>query len=112
MSTDFNLISELHDKSLIMKTEGYINNVGGEKILQEFNKYIESGINKVVLDLEKTKVVNSIGISYLIDIVEKLSQNNGKLYFTNLDPTIEKTFNIMGLFQFAQKADSIDAALE
>ena len=32
----------------------------------------------------------------------------GKLYFTNLDPAIEKTFTIMGLFQFAEKVDSID----
>ena len=29
MSTDFNLISELHDKTLVIKTEGYINNIGG-----------------------------------------------------------------------------------
>jgi anti-anti-sigma regulatory factor len=63
------------------------------------------------MDLQESKVVNSIGISYLIEIIEKLNENNGKLYFTNLDPTIEKTFNIMGLFTFAEKADSIEDAL-
>ncbi len=112
MSTDFNLITELHNKTLVLKTEGYINNDGGEKILQEFSKHMNVGINRVVLDLEKSKVVNSIGISYLIDMVEQLIQNNGKLFFTNLDPSIEKTLNIMGLFQFAEKADSVDSALE
>jgi anti-anti-sigma factor len=112
MSTDFNLITELHNKTLVLKTEGYINNDGGEKILQEFSKHMNLGINRVVLDLEKSKVVNSIGISYLIDMVEQLIQNNGKLFFTNLDPSIEKTLNIMGLFQFAEKADSVDSALE
>ena len=39
MSTEFNLISELHDKTLVIKTEGYINNIGGEKIVQEIAKY-------------------------------------------------------------------------
>ncbi|MBT8382141.1 MAG: STAS domain-containing protein [Ignavibacteria bacterium] len=112
MSTDFNLLTELHDNTLVLKTEGYINNTGGEKILQEFSKHMDGGINRVILDLEKSNVVNSIGISYLIDIVEQLNENNGKLIFTNLDPTIEKTFNIMGLFQFAEKADSVDSALE
>ena len=34
MSTDFNLLAELHDKTLVIKTEGYINNTGGEKIVQ------------------------------------------------------------------------------
>ena len=109
MSTDFNLISELHDKTLVIKTEGYINNTGGEKIVEEFTKH--TGISKLILNLEKSKVVNSIGISHLIEVIEKLNQGNGKLVFTNLDPTIEKTFAIMGLFQFAGKADTVEAAL-
>lgn len=109
MSTEFNLISELHDKTLVIKTEGYINNTGGEKIVQEFAK--NSGISKVILNLENSKVVNSIGISHLIEIIEKLNQSNGKLIFTNLDPTIEKTFTIMGLFQFAEKANSVESVL-
>lgn len=111
MSTDFNIISEIRENILIMKTEGYINNTAGEKIVEEFSKNYSGNINKVVMDLEKSKVVNSIGISYLIDLIEKLNESNGKLVFTNLDPTIEKTFNIMGIFQFAEKADSIDSAL-
>lgn len=112
MSSDFNIISETHNEALVMRTDGYINNIAGEKILDEFTKNFSGSMNKVVMDLGKSKVVNSIGISYLIDIIEKLNQSNSKLIFTNLDPTIEKTFNIMGIFQFAQKADSVEAALK
>jgi len=110
MNTDFNLVSELHDKTLVIKTEGYINNTGGEKIVQEFSKH--SDINRLILNLEKSKVVNSMGVSYLIEVIEKLNKDNGKLVFTNLDPTIEKTFAIMGLFQFAEKADTVETALK
>ncbi len=111
MLTDFNLTSEFKDNSLIMKTSGYINNTAGEKITDEFMKHKDEGVKKVIMDLQDSKVVNSIGISYLIEIIEKLNENKGKLYFTNLDPTIEKTFHIMGLFTFAEKADSIEDAL-
>jgi anti-anti-sigma regulatory factor len=45
-------------------------------------------------------------------MLEKLSETNGKLIFTNLDPTIDKTFTIMGLFQFASKATTVDEALK
>ena len=76
MSTDFNLISELHDKTLVIKTDGYINNTGGEKIVQEFTKH--AGVSKLILNLQKSKVVNSIGISHLIEIIEKLNHGNGK----------------------------------
>lgn len=110
MSTEFNLISELHDKTLVIKTEGYINNTGGEKIVQELEKHTD--VDKLILNLENSKVVNSIGISHLIEVIEKLGQANGKLVFTNLDPTIEKTFSIMGLFQFADKADTVESALK
>ncbi len=109
MVADFNLTSELKDDKLIIKTTGYINNTGGEKIVQEFNKH--SDIKKLILNLEESKVVNSIGISHLIEIIEKLNDKNGKLIFTNLDPIVEKTFTIMGLFQFAEKADSVESAL-
>jgi len=111
MLTDFNLSSEFKDNSLIMKTSGYINNVAGEQISEEFTKHKDGGVKKVIMDLKESKVVNSIGISYLIEIIEKLNESNGKLYFLNLDPTIEKTFSIMGLFQFAEKTDSVEDAL-
>jgi anti-anti-sigma factor len=110
MSTEFNLVAELHEKTLVIKTNGYINSAGGEKIVEEFSKH--NGINKLILNLENSKVVNSIGISHLIEVIEKLNQTDGKLVFTNLDPTIEKTFTIMGLFQFAEKADTVESALK
>lgn len=111
MSADFNISSELRDDTLIIKTDGYINNIAGEKIVEEFLNNFKDGMNKVVMDLEKTKVVNSFGISYLIDVIEKLSEKNARLIFTNLDLTIEKTFDTMGIFQFAEKADSTESAL-
>ncbi len=111
MISDFNLISEIKNNSLVMATEGYINNNGGQKITEEFYDKKNDDINKVILNLEKTKVVNSIGISFLIEIIEKLNESGGKLVFTNLDPSIDKTFTIMGLFHFAKKADSIEEAL-
>ena len=72
MSTDFNLVKELHDKTLVLKTEGYINLTAGEQIVEEFSKHFNGGINKLIMDLEKSRVVNSIGVSCLIEIVEKV----------------------------------------
>jgi anti-sigma B factor antagonist len=112
MSSDFNLITELQNNTLVMKTEGYINNTAGERMVQEFTNKFNASANKVIIDLEKSKMINSIGISYLLEIIETLNEKEGKLVFVNLDPTIEKTFKIMGLFQFAGKADSLNSALE
>lgn len=105
---EFELSSELVNNILKIKTDGYINNSGGEIIVNEFNKHYDNGVTKVLIDIEKSKVVNSIGISFLIEIIEKLNDKGGKLYFSNLDPSIEKTFTIMGIFQFAEKVNSVE----
>ncbi|MCB0730187.1 MAG: STAS domain-containing protein [Ignavibacteriae bacterium] len=110
MVTDFNLETTKQENCLVMKTFGYINNIGGQKIVDVFNEHKDNGINNFILNLSESKIVNSIGISYLIEVIEKLNNSNGKLIFTNLDPTIEKTFTIMGLFQFAEKADTVEDA--
>lgn len=112
MSSEFNLIAEKKDNCVVINTTGYINNIGGQKIVDEFYKHNGKGINNVILNLAQSNVVNSIGISFLIEIIEKLNQSNGNLIFTNLDPSIEKTFTIMGLFQFAKKADNLEDALK
>lgn len=109
MDAELTLSSMIKQDFLIIETDGYINNQGGEKIAEEAYKHIDLGIKKVVLDLDKSKIVNSIGISILIEIIEKLDDIDGKLFFTNLDPTVEKTFNIMGLFQFADKVESTES---
>ncbi len=84
--------------------------LGVKRSFRNFSKH--NSINKLILNLENSKVVNSIGISHLIEVIENLNQSGGKLVFTNLDPTIEKTFTIMGLFQFAEKADTLELALK
>jgi anti-anti-sigma factor len=112
MEADFTLTSEICDDVLVLHTSGYVNNVGGEKIAREFNKHFEQGLKKVVIDLEKSKVVNSIGISFLIEIIDQLNDKEGQLIFTNLEPAIDKTLSIMGLFNYAGKEATVEAALE
>ncbi len=111
MEQELKLTSEIKDDCLIMTTSGYVNNTGGEKITAEFNKHFDQGTHKIIINLADSKVVNSIGISFLIEIIEKLNDSYGKLVFTNMDPAIEKTLTIMGLFNFAAKENSVEDAL-
>jgi len=112
MSGEFNVQTEIRDNTFLIRTEGYINNTAGERISKLFSENSASEIKNAIFDLEKSKVINSIGISYLLEVIELLNERNGKIIFVNLDPSIEKTFKIMGLFQFAQVSESLDAAMQ
>ena len=78
---------------------GYINNVGGEKVVQTCDEFATQGVSSFILNLDGCTIVNSIGVSFLIELVEKVKEDSGRLAFCCASPTIAKTFRIMGLLQ-------------
>jgi anti-anti-sigma factor len=111
MDQQFTLTADVRDECLVLTTSGYINNVGGEAIAAECQKHFAKGVKDVILNVEQSKVVNSIGMSYLIEVIEQLQEIGGTLVFTHLDPAVEKMLAIMGLFKFAGKEATVDDAL-
>ena len=96
----------------VVRTEGYINREGGEEIERCIQTLLEGGVSRIVLNLEKTKIVNSIGISILIEVLERMMERKGALAFCRLTPTIDKTFRIMGLAQYAEIFPTQDEAMK
>ena len=101
MTESLKLTIERRDGLAVIYTEGYINNQGGEEIARAAYSLLDEGQRILLLNLTGTKIINSIGISILIEIIEKMLEVEGKLAFCALTPTIEKTFHIMGLAQYA-----------
>lgn len=108
MDQTFTLESKQSNGKLILTTHGYINQVGGEQIAEQAYAAIDSGIFAIVLDLADSNVANSIGISILLEIIEKLQDVEGKLYMMNLSTSLDKMLTIMGLFHFAERISSVD----
>jgi anti-anti-sigma factor len=86
----------------IVRTDGYINNLGAERIEQECDAMIERGFRKFIINFEKSPIINSMGLSILIGIIERMLEINGVLAFTDLTPVNSETMEIMGLTQYAQ----------
>jgi len=107
----FSLSVEEKNDIVVIKTDGYINNVAGEKIAQSCYEKIDGGIKKFLLDLEKSSIVNSIGVSIIIEIIEKLEDVDGHIGYYNLAPIVAKTFKIMGLVQYSTIYESEEEAL-
>ena len=97
---------------IIISTTGYFNNVAGDAVLDVFTEKMETGSKNFLIDMGDSKVVNSIGVSILIEIIEKLQEIDGKMAFTNLAGIVEKTFNIMGITKYCEIYDSVDAGVE
>ncbi len=96
----------------LVAASGYINNEGGQAIADVINGLLERGATALLIDLEGTRIINSIGVSILLEVLEKLMERNGRLAFCNLTPTIARTFEIMGLAEYASIYEDRAAAIE
>ena len=61
--SDFQVTVKEAGDVVVLTTDGYLNNIGGEKISEVCDSHMESGKNTFLINLEKTSVVNSIGVS-------------------------------------------------
>lgn len=107
----FNLSVEQHNDIVILRTEGYINNIAGEKIADVCYEKLNDGSKKFLIDMEKSGIVNSIGVSIIIEIIEKLQEVDGHIGYFNLVPIVAKTFKIMGLVEYSTIYDSQEEAV-
>jgi len=101
----------LSDGVGLVSAAGYINNEGGQAIADAATELMEQGCKTLLVDLDGTRIINSIGVSILLEILEKLMDEKGRLAFCNLTPTISKTFEIMGLVQYASVYPDREAAV-
>ena len=99
-------------QTAVLEVAGYINNEGGEVIAREPRKLLDSGCRNLLLDLRATRIINSIGISLLLEVLERTLEVKGTLAFCSLTPSIAKTFQIMGLAQYARIFPDRPAALD
>lgn len=112
MTETLKLRVDRRDGLAVIYTEGYINNQGGEEIARAASRLMEEGYRKLLLNLEGSRIVNSIGISILIEVLERMLELEGELAFCCLTTTIQKTFHIMGLTQYARVYEDEASAVE
>ena len=112
MTEELKVAVDRKTNGAILYTKGYINNVGGEEIANRAYELMDGGVRTLLLNLRETKIVNSIGISILIEIIEKMMDKGGKIGFCCLTPVIHKTFQIMGLANYAKIFTDEDMAVK
>ena len=105
-------VSRQDGRLALLEVSGYINNEAGEAIAGESKRLLDGGHHVLLLDLAETRIINSIGISLLLEVLERILEIEGTLAFCSLQPSIAKTFQIMGLTQYCRIYPDRQAALE
>ncbi len=83
--------------AVILYADNYINEIEGEKLEDLCEVFIRKGIKKIIIDFTATDLINSIGVSILIGILEKIRDKNGVLLFSGLKKVNHDIFRLVGL---------------
>lgn len=110
--TNFSLSSRIVGDVAVIYPKGYLNNITGENLVEECSGLIGKGITKIVLNLRDVEFINSIGISMLLTILERLKESSGSLCFTDSKKMFRDTFEMLGLTVFVHVFASEDEAFQ
>ncbi len=89
----------------------YVNKMSGQRIERECLTRIERGCRALVINFRDTELVNSIGVSILLGVIEAAEERGARVAFSNVGVHTLKLFELLGLTRLVVLADSDEAAL-
>ena len=84
------------DTAIIYAGE-YLNKLSGERIERECTRQLESGCRALVINFRDTELVNSIGVSILMGVIDASEKNKARLIFSDVNGHTAKLFEMLGL---------------
>jgi len=97
--------------AVVVYVDGYLNSLLGEEIERVVQDLLGTGGQRVLLNFEGTRLINSIGISFIIGVVEKIMERNGLLAFCSLNRINRELFQMTGVARFVRAFDTEEEAL-
>jgi anti-anti-sigma factor len=95
----------------VVYASDYLNKLTGEKIERECRRQLDSGCRALVIDFSDTQLVNSIGISILLGIIDIAEKNEARVVFSDVNSQTIELFEMLGLTRHVVLARNEEEAL-
>ena len=112
MSTNESLVSSVENGVAVLKSQNYVNDKAADELADECKRLAAEGVRHFIVNMQDSKMVNSVGIAIVIEMIEDAIENGGSFSFCSVSPTIAKTFQIMGLRQLSSIYETEEEAVE
>jgi anti-sigma B factor antagonist len=109
---NFHIEDESHKAdSIVIKLQGEVDLYAAPELKDHVNRAIESGKNKLVLDLSEATFIDSTTLGILVSGMKRLRPRGGMLAVLCPDPTMARIFDITGLNRMFSVHDTLEGAL-
>ena len=95
----------------IIYASDYLNKLSGEKIERECRRQLDSGRRALIVNFRDTELVNSIGVSILVGVIDAAEQSTAMLIFSDVNSHTANLFEMLGLTRHVQIAADEQEAL-
>ncbi|MFY9618397.1 MAG: STAS domain-containing protein [Pyrinomonadaceae bacterium] len=95
----------------IIYASDYLNKLSGERIERECKNQLEAGRQAVVINFRDTELVNSIGVSILMGVIDAAEQSHARLIFCDVNTQSTSLFEMLGLTKHVRIAQDESEAL-
>ena len=95
----------------VVYASDYLNKLTGEKIERECRRQLDCGCRALVIDFRDTQLVNSIGISILLGIIDIAEKSGARVVFSEVNHQTVELFEMLGLTRHVLLAKNEDEAL-
>src|ERR1041384_1384430 len=95
----------------VVYASDYLNKLTGEKIERECRRQLDGGCRALIIDFSDTKLVNSIGISILLGIIDVAEKSGAKIVFSDVNNQTIELFEMLGLTRHVVLAKNEEEAI-
>jgi anti-anti-sigma factor len=88
----------------------YVNKMSGQRIERECLTRMERGCRALVINFRDTELVNSIGVSILLGVIDEAERRGARVAFSNVCLHTLKLFELLGLTRLVVLAESDEDA--
>jgi anti-anti-sigma factor len=89
----------------------YLNKLSGERIERECRRQLDAGCRALIINFRETELVNSIGVSILLGVIDAAESTGAQLVFSDVNRQTEQLFERLGLTRHVALAADEDEAL-
>ncbi len=86
----------------IVYVNEYLNKISGEQIERECRQRFDEGCATLRVSFRNTEIVNSIGISILLGIIDAANNASAEVVFTDVNSDTARLFDTLGLARHAR----------
>ena len=97
MNTEYKIPVETTGETATVFASDYLNKLSGEQIERECRRQIDAGCKTIVVNFGETEIVNSIGVSILLGVIDAASGAGAEVVFSDVNDDTIQLFEMLGL---------------